>query len=212
MRTATDALRRQRRLRVIEVAILILGVADLVLNLGSLMVLMPVFVVALMAWALRVNARTVRLIQHTNRPRPDYAAIARMEREVYGKAFEHAGGERQRQLADNAAALNATVAAIGVSVAEINASMNDLAEHATIRRLAPCWHCGQVPTLASGVCQGCYRMLKGYGIQPAKVRPVRYATCAEGHPDPLWVEGRGQVCQKCDKRRDREHRSNLRWG
>ena len=48
---------------------------------------------ALIAWQNRVIRR--RLAQLNPPPRPDYAAIARMERPIWGKAFEHAGGRRQ---------------------------------------------------------------------------------------------------------------------
>lgn len=191
MSTATDALRRQRRLRVIEIAILILGVADLALTAGSFMMILSVAVIALMAYSLRVNVRTVRLIQRTHRPWPDYSAIAAMEQEIWGETFAHEGAPERRQRET------------GADVAALHAQMDDLAEQATIRRLAACWHCGTVPTLVNGLCPGCYRILKGWGIQAQ--RPA----CPQGHPDRRWVEGCGEVCPTCDDARNA--RSNLRW-
>jgi hypothetical protein len=42
---------------------------------------------ATMAW----QTKTIHRVERANRPRPDYGAIAAMEREVYGETFEHEG-------------------------------------------------------------------------------------------------------------------------
>lgn len=49
-----------------------------------------VCVVAL-AVAIWVQTKAIRRREYLDRPRPDYALIARMEREVYGEAFRHEG-------------------------------------------------------------------------------------------------------------------------
>lgn len=49
--------------------------------------------VALLTLALFLETKAIRRIEHANRPRPDYSAIARMEREVYGETFQHDGAQ-----------------------------------------------------------------------------------------------------------------------
>lgn len=50
---------------------------------------------ALLLLALAAQTRVIRRVEHANRPRPDYSAIAAMEREVYGRTFEHDGLPRE---------------------------------------------------------------------------------------------------------------------
>ena len=49
----------------------------------------------LMAVFAVLGARSERDLREHRRPRPDYALIARMEREVYGEAFHHDGAPEQ---------------------------------------------------------------------------------------------------------------------
>jgi len=69
-------------------------------------------------------------------------------------------------------------------VAELHAMMDDLAERATARRRS------KVPF------EDDRRAMQALAAR-SKTRPVR-------------VEGRGQMCPKCDDM-SRQHRSNLRW-
>jgi len=98
MSVTKNALRQQRRLRLVEIALLAAGVAIGIVDVltGSLMVLLAIAIVAVMAWALRLNTVTVRRIKEAARPRPDYTRIASLEREVYGKTFEHEGAPEIR--------------------------------------------------------------------------------------------------------------------
>lgn len=62
----------------------------LVWHVPAFVVVSAVLFVALLA-TLRLQARTIRKLEYQNRRRPDYAHIARMEREIYGEAFTHDG-------------------------------------------------------------------------------------------------------------------------
>lgn len=41
--------------------------------------------------AMTYQTKVIRRVERANRPRPDYSAIAAMEREIYGETFEHDG-------------------------------------------------------------------------------------------------------------------------
>ena len=71
-------------------AILILDTADWI-NLGHV-VLWELAVLAFVASVIGFQAFVIRRQERLDRPRPDYSAIAAMEREVYGETFEHDGG------------------------------------------------------------------------------------------------------------------------
>lgn len=88
---------RQRRLRRIEIAILVLGAVFAALDAlaGSPLLILAAVIVALMVFSLRLNVRTVRSIKRADRPCPDYSAIAAMEREVYGETFKHDGAPQR---------------------------------------------------------------------------------------------------------------------
>jgi hypothetical protein len=78
---------------------------------------------------------------------PDYAAIAAMEREVYGETFTHEGAPKPD------------------TVAELHAMMDDLADRATERRLSErgCGICGYGAAWMGGMCADCYRQGEGRG-------------------------------------------------
>ncbi len=46
---------------------------------------LPLACAGLVAHVMRWNARTIAALEKRNRPRPDYARIATLEREIYGK-------------------------------------------------------------------------------------------------------------------------------
>ena len=58
-----------------------------------MLVLFPVVLSCALVFAVRVNARTIANLEVAERARwrPDYAHIARMEREIYGETFSHDG-------------------------------------------------------------------------------------------------------------------------
>jgi hypothetical protein len=77
--------------------------------------------------------------------RPDYAAIARMERDIWGQAFTHAGAPADTAHADGLHALGAAFRASSISLS------------------APgCARCGSTTAilLARGLCEPCYRYRK----------------------------------------------------
>lgn len=175
-----------RAVRWVQVTGFLVVTADLVRYLLEGRATSGVFAAVMVVyWSLLfcVQTKLVHLREAINRPRPDYASIATMERELYGETFEHEGAPQTR--------------GIDPDVAELYAMMDDLAERATARRRQ-----SKVPF------EDDRRAMQALAAH-SKTRPVRYAACPEGHPNQLWVEGRGQICPKCDRKR--EHRSNLRW-
>lgn len=81
----------------------------------------PVVCAAAIAVAMLWLTGKIRQREYLDRPRPDYASIARMERDIYGRTFEHDGASRP--------------SATDPQVAELHAMMDDLAERATARSL-----------------------------------------------------------------------------
>ena len=80
-----------RRVRVLQIAAIIINIAVLAFDLvrGSfLLALVPIACIIALTVAVRVQSGTIKRREWLDRPRPDYAAIARMEREVYGEAFK----------------------------------------------------------------------------------------------------------------------------
>ena len=83
-----------RRVRVLQIAAIIINIAVLALDLvrGSFLTArLPIAFIIALTVAVRVHSGTIKRREWLDRPRPDYAAIARMEREVYGEAFKHEG-------------------------------------------------------------------------------------------------------------------------
>jgi hypothetical protein len=68
---------------------LALGVFDL--SRGHVFGLISLVMVAAVTATMVFQTRVIRRIERQNRPRPDYSAIAAMEREVYGETFRHEG-------------------------------------------------------------------------------------------------------------------------
>jgi hypothetical protein len=58
---------------------------------GDWIALLSAVVLAALAVTLVFQTRQIRNLREQLRPRPDYAAIARMERDVWGETFGHAG-------------------------------------------------------------------------------------------------------------------------
>ena len=138
------------------------------------------FMLSVVGFQTYVVRRQRRIDAIKNRPRADYASIAAMEREIYGETFEHDGAPKPVRTVSG--------------------------PHGSPAASRACWHCGTPSSSRiNGLCTGCYKMLKGYGIETR-----RPATCPQGHPGRRWVEGRGEACPTCDDARD-ERRSNLRW-
>lgn len=83
-----NSIRGMRRARALNVGVLAIEAAifGFDLAIGSLFMILPlawiVVFIAVICWQTRV----IRRREYECRPRPDYAAIARLEREVYGEA------------------------------------------------------------------------------------------------------------------------------
>lgn len=136
-----------RAVRWVQVAGFLVVTADLVRYLLEGHATSGVFAAVMVVyWSLLfcVQTKLVHLREAINRPRPDYASIAAMERDVYGETFEHEGAPRK--------------SALDPDVAKLHAIMDDLAGRATAR--SECISCGYPRTIASGRCGACYRQWK----------------------------------------------------
>jgi hypothetical protein len=112
-----------RRTRKFQVGAIGLNVCTLTFNLllgHYIVALIPVACIAVLSVAVRVQTGTIRRREYADRPRPDYASIAAMERDLYGETFEHEGAPRK--------------SALDPDVAKLHAMMDDLAERATAKR------------------------------------------------------------------------------
>jgi hypothetical protein len=83
-----------RAVRWVQGAGIFLCAGDLAFNLlrgNAAYAVTAVFLLAVWSLLFCVQTKLIRTREHLDRPRPDYAAIARMEREIYGETFEHDG-------------------------------------------------------------------------------------------------------------------------
>ena len=87
-----NSIRTVRRARAFNVGVLALEAAIFGFELatGSLFMLLPLAWIAVFIAVICWQTRVIRRLEHEARPRPDYGAIARMEREIYGEASEEA--------------------------------------------------------------------------------------------------------------------------
>lgn len=131
-----------RTLRVFLCAGILINVVGLVLDVlaGSIFAVAPLVMIPALIACVVLTTRVIRRQRAAIRPRPDYAVIARMEREVWGRTFEHDG-------------------APGMSLSQLHAEMDDLAERATAR-MRPCIGCGSGETRVGGKCLDCYQRAK----------------------------------------------------
>lgn len=93
------SVRTLRGVRYAQIGGLLLGIADLAENItighlfiaGVAAVLIAFWLVLISAqtWLIGNRKRLDRHREYLDRPRPDYSAIAAMEREIWGEAFEH---------------------------------------------------------------------------------------------------------------------------
>ena len=106
-------LRFLRAYRIVLLVLLAVNVAFGILNAvaGRHFALVSFAAAALLVAGIAFQARTIRRRAEQLRPRPDYAAIARMEREIWGEAFEHAGAPQQGTGTLTATAVPAATAA-----------------------------------------------------------------------------------------------------
>lgn len=88
-----NGVRAVRSWRIFNVVTLAFNLLLLTLNAvsGNILAVVNAAAVAILVAAVYVNTRTIHRIQERDRPRPDYAAIARMERDIYGETFGHEG-------------------------------------------------------------------------------------------------------------------------
>lgn len=97
-----------------------------------LLVLFPVSVTCALMFAVRVNARTIANFELAERAkrRPDYGHIARMEREIYGEAFDHAGAPKPGDFRTASPwDLSAVMTALGDSIREGSVSIGPMVRH-----------------------------------------------------------------------------------
>lgn len=85
--------RSARLWRIIAAACLVLDLLAFAYNVsrGNDLLFFNALAAAISVIAIRVNTRVIRRQRVLDRPRPDYSAIARMERELYGETFKHDG-------------------------------------------------------------------------------------------------------------------------
>lgn len=103
-----NSTRLMRRARALNVGVLAIEAAlfGFELATGSPFMILPLAWIAVFIVIICRQTKKIRRLEYEARPRPDYAAIARMEREVYGEASEEA------QVMFEHAKLQARIAAI----------------------------------------------------------------------------------------------------
>lgn len=113
--------RKVRRWRMLNFVAVGINIGALILSLlaDSPLMIVQFVLIPILIWSIWIQTISIRRVaareREAARPRPDYSAIARMEREVWGETFKHEG-------------------APDASVADLNAMMDDLAERATAMR------------------------------------------------------------------------------
>jgi hypothetical protein len=135
------------------------GDVGLMLRHGLYAAALPAFLIVVWLVLICVQTRLIQRREWLDRPRPDYSAIAAMERDIYGETFAHEGAPKSG------------------SVAELHAMMDDLAERAMRGR--PPKHecvvfCGHGPARAGGMCAPCYRQEKVAGDCDCGEHPANF--------------------------------------
>lgn len=106
-----------RRTRAFQGTIVLFEIGDATFEMlrgEAAYALIPAVCAVVIALAMLWLTRKIRQREYLGRPRADYAAIAAMERDIWGRSFEHDG-------------------APAMSVARLRVKMDDLAERATTR-------------------------------------------------------------------------------
>ena len=147
---------------VLGVASALRGYDGAFFNAGAVALL--VLVMCLQTFVIRRQRRTDAI---ASRPRPDYSAIAAMEREVYGETFEHEGAPKPFTY-PSAALLppkgyGVTMAEFGENLARLGRS-DSLPSVRPVRMVAGqtkmCKRCMTPYARLDGFCSRCYRTCK----------------------------------------------------
>lgn len=121
-----NGVRAVRSWRIFNVVTLAFNLLLLTLNAvsGNILAVVNAAAVAILVAAVYVNTRTIHRIQERDRPRPDYAAIAAMERDIWGETFRHEGAP---SLGISREATDRAVKAFGgITMAESGRGMTEL--------------------------------------------------------------------------------------
>jgi hypothetical protein len=116
-----------RRLRASRTAAAVALAGDIAVGVfdafvAPVLVFIPVASAVCLALVMRYQTVVIRRAERVNRPRPDYAAIARMEREIYGEAFNHDGApEPVTGLDADVQAVTSAIRDVAVRLAELDA-------------------------------------------------------------------------------------------
>jgi hypothetical protein len=173
----------------VAVALAAAGIAQAFVNAGAAVFL------ALMIGFQTFVLRRQRML---DRPRPDYSAIAAMEREVYGETFDHDGSRPSPNFAPNRATGKIPPDTKAKAAKPRKPTFED--DRRAMRALGEARR-----TEAARRGERGMKHLAGM-LDNTK------AVCEQGHGDQLWVQDHGQMCPQCERQRDGyEHRSNLRW-
>ena len=187
-----NGVRAVRSWRIFNVVTLAFNLLLLTLNAvsGNILAVVNAAAVAILVAAVYVNTRTIHRIQERDRPRPDYAAIAAMERDIWGRTFEHAGAPE------------------GDPVAGFHAMMDGLAERGT-----KCRMCAHGHPFLGGICAECARQRKRGGID-AEVARLHAEGLSSAQIAERYGIRAGTVRATATRNRAPdfgERRSNLRW-
>jgi hypothetical protein len=160
-----------RAVRWLQIAGLLLSTADLVRDLLRGYQGDAIFAAVLIAfWSLMLCAqkKLIHRREELERPRPDYAAIAAMEREVYGETFEHEGAPKRHQgfelsapeiMREARSALRKPPKPRRPTFEDDRRAMRALGEarRAAMAHAGECGMCGYGEARAGGMCASCYR-------------------------------------------------------
>lgn len=160
---------------------LLIGILDA--THGLAIAFLPFVCALFLGCVIAFQTKVIHRIEARNKPRADYALIARMEREVYGEAFEHDGAPQ---------------AASG-SVAELHAMMDDLAERATAAKRR---HASR--TKSHAPFEEDRRAMQALATSRRAARIPGMAICPRGHE--YFSGGRNHRCFDCE-----EERHNARY-
>lgn len=146
-----------------------------------MLVLFPVALSCALVFAVRLNARTIANLEVAERARwrPDYAHIARMEREVYGETFRHDGAPEGGGWRIVGAQMEVShPIASGADLAAAMAALGDTMREASVPIGHAVRHC---PASGNLIARNC----------PA------------GHPysEMYWSQQKGAFCRGCEQER-----------
>lgn len=155
-----------RRWRIVLAAVLAIDMGCLTFGPMFFAYIADAVLTLMLACLLGLTALSItrQICQSNATRRPDYDAIARMERDVWGEAFEYTGAPRRFPIADPIDVAHATQALgpmpPGMTMAEFTEGMGRLTEAWKEYHRAPeytCLRCGTSRPAGMGDCPECRR-------------------------------------------------------